>query len=176
METNDNLNIVLVGMPGAGKTFMGGKLAKLLVHFSYVDIDEEIENQENMSISEIFEQKSEEYFRELESKTIKKFAKNKNQIISIGGGAFENPENIKALKENGLTFYLKASPSELLQRVGKQNHRPLLSNGNKLKVIGDMLKAREKNYKKAHFTIDTEGRQSYTILDNILSEYDGYVK
>lgn len=176
METNDNLNIVLVGMPGAGKTYIGGKLAKLLVQFSYIDIDEEIEKNEKLSIIEIFEKHSEKYFRELEAKLIQEVSKNKNQIISIGGGAFQNPENITALKEKGLTFYLRASAKELFKRIENDTHRPLINTDCPRKAVGALLKKREKNYLKAHFVIDTEGEQAYTTLDNILREYENYVK
>lgn len=176
MEKDDNLNIVLVGMPGAGKSYIGGKLAKLLVQFSYVDTDAEIEKDQGLSIAEIFDKHSENFFRELEAQKIKDISKNKNQIISIGGGAFQNPENVSALKENGLIFYLKASGKELFKRIEHESHRPLLETAFPRKEIENLLKKREKNYLKAHFVIDTEGQQAYTILDNILSEYEHYVR
>ena len=66
-EENSNKNIVLIGMMGAGKTFMSEKLSKLLVHFRHIDIDKKIEEEANMTISEIFEVESEDYFRVLES-------------------------------------------------------------------------------------------------------------
>lgn len=175
-----NKNIVLVGMMGAGKTYIGGKLAKLLAHFSYVDIDEEIENKTQLSISEIFGKYSEKYFRELEASTIEKFSHNRNQIISLGGGAFENTKNIEAMKRNGIIFYLKAPAEELFRRIESESNsaqnRPLLNENFSSKTIKDLLKKREKNYLKAHFVIDTNNKQAYTILDDILKEYDNYVK
>ena len=177
---NNNKNIVLVGMMGAGKTYIGTKLSKLLVHFNYVDIDAEIEKAAGLSIPEIFEKYSEEYFRELEVKTVKKFSSSKNQIISTGGGAFENPKNQYALKENGLVFYLKAASKELFNRIEMENNcgqnqkRPLLDDDFSIKTIQTILKKREKNYKKAHFTIDTNQKQAYTILDEILKECEKY--
>lgn len=175
----NNKNIVLIGMMGAGKTYIASKLAKLLVHFSYVDIDSEIEKDAKLSIPEIFKKHSEEHFRELESKAIKKFSSGKNQIISIGGGAFENPKNQFALKENGLVFYLKASPRELFDRIKKEDghcKRPLLGDDFSVKTVQSILKNREKNYEKAHFTIETDKKQAYTILDEILKECDKYGK
>lgn len=175
MEEN-NLNIILIGMPGAGKTFIGGKLAKLLAHFSYIDTDEEIENDIRLKISEIFEKYGEKKFRELETAKIKEISTTRNQIISIGGGAFESPENVQALKKNGLTFYLKAPVVEIFDRIKDQNHRPLVQEKNALETLKKLLKTREKNYLKAHFVIDTSKKQAYTILDDILKEYDNYVK
>lgn len=176
MEATNNLNIVLVGMMGAGKTYIGNKLSKLLAHFDYVDTDKKIEENAELTIPEIFEQYSEKYFRELETNVIKEFSQYKNQIISIGGGAFENPENIEALKENGLIFYLKAPAKELFKRVEGKTHRPLLNKDFSLKTIETLLKKREKNYLKANFVIDTNQKQAYTILDDILREYENYVK
>lgn len=176
MDTKNNLNIVLVGMMGAGKTYIGGKLAKLLAHFTYVDTDTEIEKNTGLSIPEIFETYSEKYFRELESTIINKFAQNRNQIISIGGGAFENPENICALKKNGLIFYLKAPSSELFNRIKNETNRPLLNADFSQKNIENLLKKREKNYMKADFVINTYQNHAYTILNDILSEYENYVK
>lgn len=178
VEEKNNKNIVLIGMMGAGKTYIGGRLARLLVHFDYVDTDEEIEKETGFSVSEIFEKHSEEYFRELESKIIKKFSALKNHIISVGGGAFENPKNQFALKQNGLVFYLKASPGELFGRIKKENSskRPLLADDFSFEKIQSILKKREKNYKKAHFTIDTDKKPAYNILDEILKECSEYAK
>lgn len=176
MESENNKNIVLVGMPGAGKSFIGNKLAKLLVHFSYFDVDYQIEQRAGLTISEIFEKHGEKYFRELETKIIKEISKNKNQIISLGGGAFENFENIQTLKFNGICFYLKAPVEELFNRIKNEQHRPLLNGDDPKETLKKLLKKREKNYLKANFTIDTEKKQAYTILNDILSEYENYVK
>lgn len=172
----NNLNIVLIGMPGAGKTYIGSKLARLLVQFSYIDTDEEIVDSTGMSISEIFERYSESYFREFETRIIKEISQNKNQIISIGGGAFQSQVNIDALKENGIVFYLKASAQEIYTRIKDEKHRPLLQENFSVEKIKSLLKKREKNYAQAHFVIDTDKKPAYTILDNILSEYEKYVK
>ncbi|MDD3435636.1 MAG: shikimate kinase [Candidatus Gastranaerophilales bacterium] len=176
MEAKDNLNIVLAGMPGAGKTYIGSKLAKLLAHFSYIDTDEEIKKETGLEITEIFENHSEKYFRELELEIIKKVSKERNQIISIGGGAFENHENVKELKKNGLVFYLEAPAKELFARIKNETHRPLLNEDFSLKTVEKLLRKREKNYFKADFIINTYQKPAYTILDDILSEYDNYVK
>lgn len=172
----DNLNIVLVGMPGAGKSYMGEKLAKLLVHFNYVDVDALIEEKTGTPISEIFETYGEEHFRHLETETIKDVSNKTNQIIAIGGGAFQNCENIRVLKEKGLTFYLRTSLNELYRRVENETHRPLLQNNDPKAAMAELLKTREINYLQANFIIDTDNKQAYTILNDILREYENYVK
>lgn len=176
MDSTDNLNIVLIGMMGGGKSYIGSKLAKLLAHFNYVDTDEEIERRTSLTISEIFQRYGEKHFRKIEVHVIKEFSQYKNQIISIGGGAFENPENVINLKKNGLTFYLKAPAKELFRRIQNETKRPLLNADFSQNTIETLLRKREKNYFKADFVIDTYQKQAYTILDDILSEYDDYVK
>jgi len=171
-----NKNIVLIGMMGAGKSYIGGKLAKLLAHFSYVDTDAEIERTTGLTIPEIFELHGEKHFRTLEATIIKEISKNKDQIISIGGGAFQNPENRKALNSNGITFYLKAPAKELFKRIENETNRPLLNDEFPQKTIERLLRNREKNYIKANFIIDTYQKQAYTILNDIISEYENYVK
>lgn len=176
MQNEDNLNIVLVGLMGAGKSYIGQKLAKLLAHFSYIDTDAEIQNAEGLSICDIFDKYGETYFREKEAQLITEISQNKNQIISVGGGALENPESLKHLMENSLIFYLKAPAAVLLDRIKGQSNRPLLNQEFSLKTMVALLKKREKNYKKANFIIDTYKKPAYTILDDILREYESYVK
>ncbi len=175
-NVEDNLNIVLIGMPGAGKSYIGARLARLLVQFSYLDTDEEIQNSTGMSIPEIFDRYSEPYFREFETRVIKEVSQNKNQIISIGGGAFQNNENVEALKKNGIVFYLKTSPEEIYERIKDEKHRPLLKDNFSVKKIKDLLAKRENQYLQAHFVVETDKRPAYTILDNIIKEYENYVK
>ena len=86
-------NIVLTGMMGAGKTTVAQRLARNLEGYTAVDTDILIEFQENLSISKIFEEFGEDYFRKLEHKVIKKIFSKDNFIVSIGGGAFDREEN-----------------------------------------------------------------------------------
>lgn len=172
----ENKNIVLIGMPGAGKSYIGKKLAKLISHFTFIDIDEEIETETGAKISEIFEKCGEEHFRELETKAIKQTSEMRNLIISVGGGAFQNAENIKALKKNGLIFYLRASIEELFNRIKNETHRPLFKESVSVEHFEKLLEKRQKDYLKADFIIDTDGKQAYTILNDILYEYENYDK
>jgi shikimate kinase len=176
VETEENLNIVLVGMMGAGKSYIGAKLSKLLAHFTFVDTDEVIEKSTGLTIPEIFESHGEEYFRKLESDVVKKVASKKNQIISIGGGAFTKADNVRALHKNSLTFYLKAPVSVLFNRIKDETHRPLLSNDFSEQTVESLLNKRQKYYMQADFIIDTNQMPAYVILDNILGEYEKYDK
>jgi len=92
------MNIALTGMMGSGKTTIGRKLAKLLKGFVFVDTDEETVKSEGRTISDIFEQSGEEYFREKETGVLKRILQNDNQIISTGGGIVKSSENIEYLE------------------------------------------------------------------------------
>lgn len=158
-------NIVLVGLMGAGKSTVGKALAKDL-KYDFIDIDEEIVKSEKMSINDIFKLKSETYFRELETKTIEKFAQSNNVVISLGGGAFENKKNQTILLNTSKVFYLKASIETLFERIKTDNSRPLLKCDDPKEKLKELLKKREPNYTKAHYTIDANNSLEQ-IIKNI---------
>lgn len=98
-------NIVLIGMPSAGKTAVGKVLSRKLGR-SFIDIDEEIEKSQGFSVARIIENEGEEYFRNLETETIKRFAYVKSSVISTGGGAVLKEINITRLKQNSVIVYI----------------------------------------------------------------------
>ncbi len=161
-------NIVLTGLMGAGKTSVGKMLAEKLPNVSFIDIDEQIEKQEGITISKIFETKSEKYFRQLETDTIKHFSTMQNQIISLGGGAFENELNRQYLLNSSTVIYLYAPTDVLYDRIKKQGNRPLLLCDNPKQKLKELLKQREINYKKANIIIDTTNKSFNEITDEII--------
>ena len=102
----DVQNIILVGMPGCGKTTIAGELSKLTGRKA-VDTDSLVEESAGMSVPEIFSQYGEKRFRELEAQAVRGAAKEKGLIIATGGGAVLDPGNVRALKGNGRIYYLK---------------------------------------------------------------------
>ena len=166
-----NNNIILVGMPASGKTTIGNLLSQKLANYTLIDTDSLIEKTQGMTISDIFKKHSEDYFRKLEHDTIQMVCSSgNNKIISVGGGAFENPNNRATLLKFGLVFYLKSDLDILYYRISEDTSRPLLQNENPKQILENLLKKREENYQKAHFTIDTSSMNEDEIIRFIINE------
>ena len=118
-------NIVLIGMPGCGKSTIGYRMSQK-INYSFFDADKYLEEKENRIISDIFSKEGEEYFRKLETKYLEDLSKKEQIIISTGGGAVKKKENIDILKQNGIIIFLDRT----IEDISKENHenRPLLQN------------------------------------------------
>ena len=159
-------------MPASGKTTIGKLLAEKLSSYTFIDIDTLVERTAGMSISEIFKKYSEDYFRKLEYDAIKMVCSNgEHKIISIGGGAFENPDSRVTLLNFGQVFYLKSSLDVLYYRISKDSTRPLLNSENPFESLKLLIEKREENYLKAHWLIDTNCLTEQEIIEKIL----GYI-
>ncbi len=106
-------NIVLIGMPTSGKTTLGKIIARQ-TNKRFVDTDEEIEKKEQMTIPEIFSQKGEAYFRNLETEIIKELSSSQSAVIATGGGAVLREENVDYLKRNGKIIFLDRNLENLI--------------------------------------------------------------
>lgn len=148
------MNIILAGMPGSGKTTVSLLLGELL-GFCVLDTDALIVERYG-NISEIFAKHGEEYFRELESETVKRVSSLDNALISTGGGCLLREENVKRLKANGKIVYLKASLETLCNRLKGDSTRPLLQ-GDLNKNLQSLLQKRGEVYNSAaDYVIDTD--------------------
>ena len=110
---DSNNNLVLTGMPGSGKSTIGKILAERLGR-TFVDTDALIVEREKREISDIFKTDGEKYFRNVEKEVIESLSSAKNSIISTGGGAVLNEENVKNLMANGTVFFLDRYPDDLI--------------------------------------------------------------
>lgn len=160
-------NIYLVGFMGTGKTAVAKILASKLSK-EFVEMDAVIESQEGLEIKDIFAQKGENYFRNLENNLLKKLSKQNNFVVSCGGGVVCNSNNIKLMRQTGFVFCLFASASVIFQRIKNQNNRPLLNVKNPLVKIEELFNARKHCYQKAGERINTDGRSPSEVADFIL--------
>ena len=117
-------NIVLIGMPGCGKTTVGRKLARL-TGMAFLDLDEEIEKTAGCSIPQIFETQGEGEFRRLETLCAKKAAQLKGRVVACGGGIVLREENMAALKETGVIVFLDRKVSDICS--SNLSGRPLIA-------------------------------------------------
>ena len=137
-------NIVLIGLPGCGKTTVGALLARAMQR-TLVDTDEMIVKKEGRSIPEIFSEEGEPYFRAAETACAKEAAQMTDVIIATGGGMVLKPENMAALKKNGVVYFLDRSAQEIAKSVDVSG-RPLLKDDRE--KIFRLQKEREKLYRK----------------------------
>ena len=165
-------NLVLVGFMGTGKSTVGKALAKKLGR-PFVDVDQCIEEKQKRRISEIFEKEGEPAFRRLEKETILEIAAGTELVITTGGGAVIDPENVAALKANGILVALEASPQTIYQRVKDTRHRPLLRSADLPGEIEKLLEARRPFYDKADFKFVTDGKSATQVADEILAALKG---
>lgn len=149
--------IFLIGFMGCGKSTVGRNLARAL-NWKFIDLDQFIQEQERLSITEIFSRQGEEVFRMLEKNALEKVATIENAVIATGGGAPCHYNNLERMKETGLTIYLKLEPEGLLERLlPARKSRPLIankSNDELLFFIREKLTEREPFYNRAAVTAD----------------------
>ena len=149
-------NIVLCGFMGSGKSTIGRLLSEKM-GMRFIDTDTYIEQKEGMTISEIFAQRGEEYFRELELKVCKELSGLRATVISTGGGTLLKDANVKELKKSGMVFLLNVSSNTVLQRLKNDTSRPLLQRDDKEKAVKMMLSQRIPLYNRAaDYVIDAE--------------------
>ena len=161
-----NKNLILVGNMAAGKSTIGRLLAKKL-NLKFFDTDFIIEKKTKMKIVEIFQKKGESYFRNLEKKIILNLLNKNNCVISLGGGAFINEAVRKVSQKDNTTIWLNWSLKTLIDRIKKNNKRPVASNLNN-NELKDLLINRSKIYSKANYKIDCENMQKTDIINKII--------
>lgn len=161
-------NIVLIGFMGTGKTTVGRIVADRL-KWAFVDTDARIEKEQGAEVSQLFERHGECYFRDLETKTLRKVLESERQVIATGGGAVLAEANRHAMQEGGFVIALQADFSAIIQRVGGNTSRPLLK-GNLEQQVSSLLEQRKHAYDFADMIIDTSNKPVSYIADRILNE------
>jgi shikimate kinase len=160
--------IILVGLMGAGKSTVGRRLATTL-NLPFIDSDNEIVEAAGCSIADIFETYGEAIFRDLEQRVLIRLVSNEPCVIATGGGAFINPMIREAIKDKGISIWLKASLNVLLDRVSRRDTRPLLKSGDKGIILQKLMEERYPVYEQADLVIDSDAGLHDVIVESILS-------
>ncbi|MFN8581750.1 MAG: shikimate kinase [Gemmatimonadaceae bacterium] len=148
--------MVLVGLPGVGKSTVGAEAARRLRR-PFVDLDEQIERLAGQRVHEIFATRGEAFFRSLETAATHELLSQPSSIVAPGGGWIERPENTAIVAGRALVVYLKASPAVALRRAEQdETIRPLLVGSNPEARIAALFERRSALYDAADHTIDTE--------------------
>jgi shikimate kinase len=160
-------NIALVGFMAVGKSAVGRALARKLKR-RFVDLDKIIEKSEGMTISSIFAEKGEAYFRQCEKRELQTVLNLDNQVIATGGGAILDEENLRLLQNRSVLVCLTANPEAIFERVGSGSKRPLLNGDDRRGRIQELLYARQDKYAQAHFSVDTTSLNIAQVTDKIV--------
>jgi shikimate kinase len=155
-------SVVLVGMMGAGKSSVGRRLGARL-GIPFVDADTEIEAAAGMTISEIFAQHGESYFRAGEARVIARLLGHGPQVMATGGGSVMDANTRALIRAKGISIWLKADLDVLLKRTRRRNDRPLVDK------IKDLLPVREPLYAEADITIQSRDEPHETIVDEVVA-------
>ncbi len=167
---NSKENLVFLGMMGSGKSSIGLLVSKKL-NIEFIDVDHEIEKKIGMTISKIFENNGEEYFREIEEVATLKYLKRKNTVISLGGGAFLNNRIKKEVLNNHISFWLNWDIKTLVDRIKDSKKRPIAHMSSK-NQIEELIKKRSIIYSKAMYKIDCENLSKNQIARHIIKIYE----
>ncbi len=162
-------NVFLVGFMGSGKSTIASCLVKNY-GMDMIDMDQLIVEREGMSISDIFAQKGEQYFRDVETNLLIEIQGEQNKVVSCGGGVVLREENVQVMKKCGQVVLLDAKPETILERVKDDDNRPLLRGNKNVQFIRDMMEKRQPKYEAAaDLVIHTDGKSADEICKEIIS-------
>jgi len=163
-------NLVFLGMMGSGKSSIGSLVSKKL-NLKFVDIDHIIENEVGIEIYNIFKEKGEDYFRQLEEKITLKTLKTTNIVVSLGGGGFINDKIRNQVLTNHFSFWLNWDSEILLKRIKNSKKRPMAHKSTNQEIMS-LIKTRSKIYSKAKFKINCNKLTKTEIVKKITKIYE----
>lgn len=161
-------SIVLIGMMGAGKSSIGRRLAKRL-ELPFVDADTEIELAAGMTITEIFEQHGEPYFRAGEARVLARLLDQGPQVLATGGGAFMNPGTRELIRAKSISIWLRAELDVLMRRIRRRADRPLLQTADPEATLNRLIEERYPVYAEADLTLQSRDVPHEVIVEEIIA-------
>lgn len=160
-------NLFLIGFMGCGKSTIASELSRTL-GAQKAEMDEMISKQEGMSISDIFANCGEEYFRRRETELLTSLQGKNNLVISCGGGTPMREINVAEMKKSGKIILLTARPETIYERVKDSHDRPLLEGNKNIPYITQLMERRREKYEAAaDIMIETDGKTAREICAEI---------
>lgn len=166
------MKLYLIGLPGSGKSFLGKKLAEE-AKIPFIDLDQVIEQEAGVSVSKIFSEKGEDYFRNLEAVALRQQSKAPEFVMACGGGTPCFHDNMKFINESGKSIFLNPSIAEIAQRLSavEKQARPLLADTSTETLetkLDRMFKKRLSFYNQATITLsnNVEPSEIFAIIKN----------
>jgi len=166
-------NLVLIGYRATGKTSVGARLAKML-HCPFVDLDQVLVREAGRSVADIVAQGGWAEFRRLEKQLVARYLDGRGQVLATGGGVILDPDNVAALRENGIIIWLTADPAAIQARLAQDQprdaNRPSLTGGDTIREVAEVLEARAPIYQAAaQIIIDTTHNSVAQVVELVLA-------
>ena len=156
---------------GAGKSAVGKQLARML-HMTFVDSDDEIEERTGVDIPFIFEKEGEDGFRKREARVIDDLSARDGVVLATGGGAVMDPDSRSRLGARGFVVYLYTSVKQQLERTSRGRERPMLNTGDHEQVLTELLELRDPMYREiADLVVQTDGRRVHVVAREIVDTF-----
>jgi shikimate kinase len=166
------VKVLLVGLPGSGKSTVGRQLARRL-NLPFTDSDTVIEQRLGCSIRSFFEREGEDAFRDVEEQVIAELCTREDGVIATGGGAVLRAANRDRLRAAGHVVYLRSTPEDVFRRVKHDRNRPLLQVDDPMKRLRELYAQRDPLYREtAHFVIETAHPSVPTLVNMVLTQLE----
>lgn len=164
-------HLILVGLPGSGKSAVGGLVARAMGR-GFLDFDREISSREKMSIAEIFAKRGEAHFRELEHQLTEELRQVEGMVLAPGGGWVGRADTVALLRPPAQLIYLRVTPATALRRMGRGvAKRPLLRHADPCGELDRLLAKRRESYESADLVIDVERIAAQEVSRRIVEVY-----
>ena len=166
-------NLVLIGYRATGKTSVGARLAQVL-HRLFVDLDQVLVREAGRSVADIVAQGGWAEFRRLEKQLVARYLDGRGQVLATGGGVVLDPDNVAALRENGIIIWLTADPAAIQARLAQDQpldaNRPSLTGGDTIREVAEVLEGRAPLYQAAaQIIVDTTHNSVAQVVELVLA-------